>query len=275
MTEAPSEPSFIAKLVAEPLSYFAIIALGLFLFYAVSQQGQANRLEIDQREIDARLFLQEIAQGFPLTPQQRQQAVEEFIDEQVLVQEALALGLDKDTRIHTILAQKTRHVLSGDIIQPSETELAEFYEQYASNYQSLPTVSVNELVFNNNQDLPREVIQGLKQGLPGEELLLLAAGSDTPLPRVSHTDLANIFSEEFADSVFAAQNDEWVGPFRSNRGQHWLQIYERTASLRPELNDIADLVRLDWIALEEDKRLAQEVNKLRAKYSVVITNETQ
>ncbi len=275
MTEAPSEPSFIAKLVAEPLSYFAIIALGLFLFYAVSQQGQANRLEIDQREIDARLFLQEIAQGFPLTPQQRQQAVEEFIDEQVLVQEALALGLDKDTRIHTILAQKTRHVLSGDIIQPSETELAEFYEQYASNYQSLPTVSVNELVFNNNQDLPREVIQGLKQGLPGEELLLLAAGSDTPLPRVSHTDLANIFSEEFADSVFAAQNDEWVGPFRSNRGQHWLQIYERTASQRPELNDIADLVRLDWIALEEDKRLAQEVNKLRAKYSVVITNETQ
>lgn len=275
MTEAPSEPSFIAKLVAEPLSYFAIIALGLFLFYAVSQQGQANRLEIDQREIDARLFLQEIAQGFPLTPQQRQLAVEEFIDEQVLVQEALALGLDKDTRIHTILAQKTRHVLSGDIIQPSETELAEFYEQYASNYQSLPTVSVNELVFNNNQDLPSEVIQGLKQGLPGEELLLLAAGSDTPLPRVSHTDLANIFSEEFADSVFAAQNDEWVGPFRSNRGQHWLQIYERTASQRPELNDIADLVRLDWIALEEDKRLAQEVNKLRAKYSVVITNETQ
>ena len=66
-----------------------------------------------------------------------------------------------------------------------------------------------------------------------------------------------------------------MGPFISNRGQHWLQVYQRNPSVLPEMSDIVDLVRLDWIALEEDRRLNQEVAKLSSKYSVVIVNESE
>ncbi len=275
MTEILPKPSLVQRALAEPTSYFALIALALFSFYWFKQTFDQNRLEIDQREIDARLFLQEVSIGAELTPEQKQQATSAYIEEQILVKEALAMGLDNDTRIHNILAQKARHVLSGDIIQPNAEMLEEFFLTHADKYRSLPTVSVNELIFNTKADLPAAVQQGLASGSPGDTLLNFAIGSNAPLPRVSHLDLANIFTEDFADAVFAAADDAWVGPFISNRGQHWLQVFQRSPALLPELSSIVDLVRLDWIAVEEDQRLNQEVAKLRSKYQIIITNESQ
>jgi len=273
MTENHSQPAFLKRILAEPTSYFVIIAIGIFGGYSALQSGSANRLEIDQREIDARLFLQEVAMGAELTADQKQQATQAYIEEQILVKEALAMGLENDTRIHNILAQKARHVLSGDVIQPSPDELDAFFETNADKYRSQATVSVNELIFNNKSELSSETQLGLANSASGDELLKLEAGSNTPLPRVSHMDLANIFSETYADDVFAAEDDEWVGPFISNRGQHWLQVFERRPATLPNLVDISDLVRLDWIAMEEDRRLNEEVAKLSRKYNVVILNE--
>jgi hypothetical protein len=275
MTETLPKSSLVHRVLVEPTSYFALIALALFSFYSFNQTFDQNRLEIDQREIDARLFLQEVSIGAELTPEQTQQATSAYIEEQILVKEAMAMGLDNDTRIHNILAQKLRHVLSGDVIQPSASVLEEFFLAHADKYRSLPTVSVNELIFNTKADLPAEVHKGLAGGSPGDSLLNFATGSNSPLPRVSHLDLANIFSEDFADAVFAATDNIWAGPFISNRGQHWMQVFQRSPALLPELSDIVDLVRLDWIAAEEDQRLNQEVAKLRSKYQIVITNESQ
>ncbi len=275
MTQNLQHTSIFTRILAEPTSYFAVIAVLLFGFYTLSSNDEANRIEIDQREIDARLFLEEVSAGIELTAEQKQQAIDAYIEEQILVQEALAMGLDNDTRIHNILAQKARHVLSGDVIQPSPDELQDFYIAHADNYRSLPTLSVNELIFNTKGDLAPEAQEGLANNSAGDELLKFEAGSNSPLPRVSRIDLANIFSPDFADEVFAAAEGVWVGPFISNRGQHWLQVYSRSPSTLPELADITDLVRLDWISVEEDRRLDEAVAELTAKYQVIISNETE
>lgn len=275
MTKHSPQASISARILAEPTSYFALIAVSLFIFYALTSNNAENRIKIDQREIDARLFLQEVSSGGELTPEQKQLAIDAYIEEQILVREALAMGLDNDTRIHNILAQKARHVLSGDVIQPSNDELRDFYLEHSDNYRSLPTVSVNELIFNTKGDLAPEAQSGLASNSPGDELLKFEAGSNSPLPRVSRIDLANIFSKDFADDVFAASEGVWVGPFISNRGQHWLQIFGRNPSVLPDLADITDLVRLDWIAVEEDRRLNDAIAELAAKYKVVISNETE
>jgi hypothetical protein len=275
MTNKLTNSPRLKRVLAEPTSFFAIIAAAIFGFYALNQTSEEYRLEIDQREIDARLFLQEVANGAELTPLQKQQATNAYIEEQILVKQALAMGLDNDTRIHTILAQKVRHVLSGDVIQPAANELDAFYQTHADKYRSLPTVSVNELIFNTKAELNAAVQAGLATNASGDALLELEAGSISPLPRVSHLDLANIFSEGFADSVFGAENGAWTGPFLSNRGQHWLQIFQRSPARLPDLNEIIDLVRLDWITIEEDRRLDLEIAELSSKYDVVIINDPQ
>ena len=264
--------SRIQTLLREPTFHFFIMAVVIFAVYGISSSTQENLLELDQREIDARLFMQEMASGQALSEEQRDYLTSAFVEEQILVQEALKMGLDNDARIHDILAQKMRHVLSGDIIQPSQQELQTFYESKLERYRTLPSLDANEIVFNTREDLPAEVKNALISGTDAATLLEMEAGNVDPLPNVNRLDLSNIFDDEFAERVFSADIGPWQGPFLSNRGQHWLQVTSKTDSRLPPLTEISDRVRLEWIAAEEDLRLQAEINRLWEQYSIRITN---
>ena len=263
----------IQKLVQEPTAHFFLMAVVIFVIYAISQTNRENLLEVDQREIDARVFIQEMTTGQPLNDEQRQFIASNYVEEQILVREAIALGLDNDARVHDMLAQKMRHVLSGDVIQPAADDLNSYYEENLERYRTLPLVSVNELVLNTQDELSAEVQAFLDSGSDAEMILAATAGDEAPLPNVNRIDLANIFSPEFSEQVFNAGSESWVGPYSSNRGQHWLKIIERSEANLPPLNEITDRVRLDWIAEEEEILLQQEVDKLWDQYTIIVANE--
>ena len=260
------------KLMREPTVHFFIIALIIFALYAITQSRNENLLEIDQREIDARIFMQELSRGEELSPEQRELVTAFYIEEQILVREALSMELDNDERIHDILAQKMRHVLSGSIIQPSTDELRAYYEENSSRFETPASLTLDELVFDSRDPLTDSIVDSLQQGAETDALLSMAEGTAAPLPNVNSVDLANIFDQEFAGRVLAADIDQWVGPFISNRGQHWLRIIKRNPAGIPPLQEIADLVRLEWITTEEETRLQQEVDKLWNEYTIVISN---
>ena len=275
MTNSSLSESRFKTLLREPTLHFLAIAIVIFTLYTISQSRGGKILEIDQREIDARIFMQEMTRGESLTEAQRQVIASLYVEEQILVQEAITLGLDNDVRIHDMLAQKMRHVLSGGIIQPSEAELRAYYEANVSRYETLPNISVDELVFNSPDTLSNDMISLLNASAEPEQLLEQEQGNASPLPNVNHIDLSNIFEPEFADTVFAATIGQWSGPFLSNRGQHWLRVTKRVEARLPLLNEISDRVRLDWIAEEEEARLQLEVDQLWDQYTVVIKETGQ
>ena len=250
--------------------HFFLIAALIFGLYSVVQSSNENILEIEQSDIDVRIFQAEVARGEELTEDQRQLSAARYIEEQILVREALSMELDKDARIHDILAQKMRHVLSGDIIQPSDEELNAYYQENQQRYRTTETITVDELVFDNRDELSAEILTLLQQASDPDVLLAAEEGSLSTLPGVNYTDLNNIFEESYADEVFNSRPGNWSGPFVSNRGQHWLRVTARTAAQLPALSEITDLVRLDWISSEEDQRLQQEVDLLWEKYSIIV-----
>ncbi len=259
----------------EPTLHFFGIAVLIFAVYGISQSNNENILQVEQREIDAKISLQEMSLGEELSEEQRELVTALYIEEQILVLEALAMNLDKDERIYNILAQKMRHVLSGNIIQPTAAELGEYYQSNKSRYATQITLTIDELVFNTGESLSDSILLLLNQGAEPETLLALEEGNSSPLTNVNSTDLANIFDAAFAETVLAADTNQWNGPFISNRGQHWLRVKDRTESRTPPLAEIADRVRLEWIADEEESRLQQEVDKLWDKYSIVINNNNE
>jgi hypothetical protein len=268
----PMNTSLPQKLMREPMVHFLVIALIIFAAYAIAQSGNENHLEIDQREIDARIFMQELSRGEELSLEQRELVTALYIEEQILVREALSMELDNDERIHDVLAQKMRHVLSGSIIQPTDDELQEYYEENSSRFETPASLTLDELVFDSRDALADSIVDSLRQNADTDTLLSMSQGTVAPLPNVNSLDLANIFDQEFADRILAADLDQWEGPYVSNRGQHWLRIVERRPTNIPALEEIADLVRLDWITAEEETRLQQEVDKLWDEYTIVISN---
>ena len=268
-----AQPDTIRWLMREPLMHFFLMALIIFALYGLSDRTQTALLELDQADIDGRLFMQEMATGQALSEEQREYFTAAFVEEQILVQEALKMGLDDDARIHDILAQKMRHVLSGDIIQPSEAELEAFYQANLERYRTLPTLDTDEIVFNSRENLPSGLLAQLAAGAEAESMLSQSPGNLDPLPNVNRLDLSNIFDETFAEQVFNAEIGPWEGPFLSNRGQHWLQVKSRTESVLPSLGEIRDRVRLEWIAMEEDQRLQREIERLWEQYTIRILND--
>ena len=275
MTNSSLTDSKLKALLNEPTLHFFAIAVAIFALYAIFQSRGDKVLELDQREIDARIFMREMATGESLTEEQSQLIASLYVEEQILVQEAITMGLDNDIRIHDMLAQKMRHVLSGGIIQPSEAELQDYYEANLPGYETLPTVSVDELVFDSQDTLSEDLVSLLNTRAEPQQLLTLEQGNASPLPRVNHIDLSNIFEPELADSVFSASIGQWSGPFVSNRGQHWLRVTERVDARLPSLSEISDQVRLDWITEKEEALLQVEIDKLWDQYTVVIKNAGQ
>ena len=260
-------------MLKEPLLHFFILAMIVFVGYEFAKDEDEFLLEISQVDIDARISLLEQSQGTVFSSGLKEEMTALYIEEQMLVREALSLNLDKDVRIHDMLAQKMRHVLSGEIIQPSEEEIQAFYNQNIDTYRTPPTIIAEEIIFETSEELADQIKQLLMNKANSDSLLALEKASINTLPRINASQLGNLFNEEFSDQVFDANQGEWVGPQKSELGQHWLRIIEAEEAKTPSLDDIRNRVRLEWIDQEEESRLQQEVDRLWEKYSLKILGD--
>lgn len=262
----------LGSVLREPTVHFALIAALLFILGTLlRREDDATEIRIDRQDVLARIELIEEGAGASLTREQRQQVEDDYIDEQILVREALALGLEDDPRIHDFLAQKMLHVLSADVIQPDDAELETFFQLNGDRYASEETVAVEEVVIGTSEPLPAALLVQLQEERPAEGLETDLPLRSSLLSDVSARDLTDIFGPETGGSAFRAAIGAWTGPHPTVRGQHWLRVTERTLSVIPPLDGVREQVRLDWIVEQEEVRLRERVAELRARYSITVT----
>jgi hypothetical protein len=259
-----SEP-LLRRVLREPLLHFVLLAAVLFALSALFGRNDAA-IEISQDEIEWRILQVEAQEGQRLTEEERLLVRERYIDERVLVREAEAQGLTADERIDDILVQKMLHVLSGDVIQPSDEELSAFYAGNFERYATQETVTVDEIVLPIGAALP-DVLRSGGEPADAADGGLIAS---RVMARLTLDDLAQIFGEESARAVFGAETGAWVDAYRSVRGQHWFRVRERADATVPPLEVVRESVRLDWIAEQEDRRLLARVAELRSRYRIVV-----
>ena len=174
----------------EPPVHFVLLAAALFGASALLGPGD-NLIEITRDDLEWRILQVEAEEGRSLTGEERALVRERYIDEQVLVREALALGLEEDERIDDILVQKMLHVLSGDVIQPTDEELAAYYQMNIERYAVQETVTIDEVVAPVGAALPSALLEG---GEP-EDLGDGALTASRVMSRMTIDDLVLIFGD--------------------------------------------------------------------------------
>ena len=257
--------SILTKASREPLLHFALLAAGLFAIAAVVRRDD-DVIEVTRQELDWRILQVEAREGATLSADERQLVEEAYIDERVLIREARAMGLDADERIDDILVQKMLHILSGDVIQPTDEELAAHYLANREAYATDAAVTVDEVVVAENAVLPRALLEGT----PPEQLPAGSVIGHRVMERLTYEDLVQIFGEGGAQIVSSAETGDWWEAQQSSRGRHWVRVRERFGSAVPPLDVVRDAVRLDWIAAQEQVRLLDRVAELRINYTVVV-----
>jgi parvulin-like peptidyl-prolyl isomerase len=78
------------------------------------------------------------------------------------------------------------------------------------------------------------------------------------------------FGDEFAAQVSELPVGEWQGPFKSGYGLHLVLVGARTDGRSPELGEIRDALRRDWL---NERRIAANESyyqSLLQRYTVTI-----
>ena len=270
MAEPTSATSLLRRILREPTSHFVLLAAVLFGANAALESWRGNVITIDRVQIEVRIAELEALRGAPLSPEERQLVEDAYIDEQVLVREALGMGLEADRRIDDILVQKMLHVLSGDVIQPSEDELRAFYDANQESYTPEPTLTIEEGVIAAGSTAAGALVEQLRAGASAQELADNTDVRASVLRQVTGGDLRRLFGPVTAELILSSNTEGWIGPHETVRGQHWFRIVERATPELPPLESVRERVRLDWVADQEAARLDQAVGGLRERYNIVI-----
>ena len=220
----------------------------------------------------------------PPTGEELSGLVEDYIREEVLYREGVALGLDRDdTIIRRRLRQKLEFVSEDAVnaVEPSDAELGKFLAANADRYGVDARLSFSQVFLDPSRrgDRLDEEAAGLLDALRTRraDLDLAALGDsrllDTRYVQVTEEDLARLFGPEFASALRNLPVGEWEGPLSSGYGAHLVRIVERTPGRAVELSEVREAVARDWSARRRQELLDAQYEALLSRYQIRIQGQ--
>jgi len=214
----------------------------------------------------------------------RRHVLDRMIDEEVLVQRGLELGLaESDRRIRAnITAAMIRSILvEVEDRQPSDSELREFYRDHRDFFTRPGRMRVHQLFFrvpsSSGQDAaaararqvrdriePAQALAELREDFGDPEISPLP---DALLPA---TKLREYLGPTALRAAFELEVGEVSQPVRSGTGYHLLQLVEREPARTLPLSEIEDQVRSEWRRRAGDRALREYLDELRDRAEIAI-----
>jgi hypothetical protein len=288
----------LTRLLREPLVHFLAIGIGLFVLFGFVAPEESN---LDDRTIvvdrDALLtFMQFRSKAFnpeiaaarldALSNAELQLLIDNYVREEALHREALALGMDQnDYVIKQRLIQSIRFITNGFVsaaVDVSDEEVAEYYEANRDDYFVDPYVTFTHVYFSSDlhgkeqaRQLAETKLDELNAGqVPFSES---TRHGDRFLYNVNYVErtqdfVASHFGRALAASVFELESDDghWHGPLESAYGYHLVMVTKRKDGVYPPLEEITDLVREDALRIKLDQQNERAVQTIVDTYDVRI-----
>ncbi len=255
----------------EPLAHFVL--LGGLLFAAWSFLNPDDSLDADSRVITVDreqllTFLQYRNAAFEpgyfeaqfdaMSDEQRALLAQNFVREEAMAREAMALGLDEnDYVIRRRLIQKIEYLVTDvdlDPEPPSEEALRNYYDENLDDFRQDAEFTFTHVFIDAERDHPgglaaeaQRVLASLRRADAGFNDAGLS-GDRFPYQRNYVRQflrpVANDFGPEFASSLAQLQPGEtWQGPIASSFGLHLVMLTDRTAARVPDFAEVREVVR--------------------------------
>jgi len=264
------------SLLKQPLFHFLFAGLLIFVFYSMTEQP-ASTPEMTDKVITVDRntllnFMQYRAQAFrsdlfneqldAMEEEELQQLVDEFVREEALHREALAMGMDRgDYIIRQRLVQKVEFLLENMVNQslaPDDQTIAEFFASHRDDYQVDAVYTFTHIFFDGDERGWEQAKADAESLLASEQIFGVAfndaSGFGDRYPFLQNyvertrDFVVNNFNEAFTDALDTLEpaSDRWYGPYESRYGWHLVMLRQRSEPYVPELEAIRDRVMDDW-----------------------------
>ena len=285
-------------MLKQPLLHFLIFGLvlfGVFEWVTHGWQSELNPRTIRVDREDLLTHLQYRSSAFnneyfsrqldAMTPDEKQQLIDELVREEVLFREALALELDQnDYVIKRRLIQKLEYLTKGFITVDSgltNGKLQTYYEVNRLDYFVQPFVTFTHVFFDFSQrerqaamiEAERILEQLNIEQVPFSEGL---SYGDRFLYHTNYVErtgeyVASHFGASMAESIFKlSAGKEWQGPFKSPYGLHLVMLTWKEPGRFPTLEEIYDRVKDDAEREAVRQRTEQAIDEIIESYDIRI-----
>ena len=276
--------SYFSRFLREPLVHFIVLGAGLFLLYGYvggAMPERADQIVVSESEL-MRLS-EQFRRTWMRAPTRQELAglAEDFVKEEILYREALALELDKDDLVIRRRLRQKMEFLNADLAQrpPTDDELQAYLDANSETFRLPSRYSFQQIFLDleassvNPEQRAEALLARLQRDSAGDADPQ-ALGDPTLLPPglewASKREIAAVFGADLADVIAGAEKDAWSGPSSSSYGLHLIRLTGKEEGGLPELAQIRSAVEREWS--NEQRRKADErfYQALRARYSVEI-----
>jgi parvulin-like peptidyl-prolyl isomerase len=217
----------------------------------------------------------------------RRRILDRLIEEELLVQRGLAMGLaesDRRVRADIVQAMIRSAVAESETETPSERELRAFYEEQRAFFTTPGRVRIEQLVVpvkDALDDAPararaEEARARLARGAAlAAERGAHGGGELSPVPDalLPPAKLREYVGPTVLRVALDARVGEWSTPVRSGAGYHVLRVLEREPEHTPPLEEIREQVQAEWVRRGGDRALRGYLDELREEADVRVAGE--
>jgi len=250
-----------SAVIREPILHFTLLAGVLFGAHAMFAEPPRPTIRIDPNTIEYLLRERALLINRPITDDDRRDATETYVEEEILLREAYRRGLNETPRIRAQLIQTMRQTLIGEVPRPSEAALRTYFEANRARFQRPPTISLTQVFIATGKPVPEDLMARLKAG--GFDGRIGAA-----IRHASQAELAGLFGPEVARTIAAIDDRDWHGPIQAARGTYFIRIDDRQPASMPSFEQAAAFVADEWGMVQQRQRLAIEIKRIARDYDI-------
>lgn len=290
----------MAKFLKDPLAHFLAAGLGLFLVFQLvapegSGEADSTRIVVDREALLT--FVQYRTKTFEpnvaaarlaaMSKEALARLIDDYVREEALHREALALGLDgEDYVIRRRLVQKLEFIAQGLVdpaARPSENEVQAYFEANKEDYFIAPSLTFTHVFFDAEKrgwDAVRVLGQQMVKSLNAAAVPFADAPKhgDRFLYQLNYVErtfehVKSHFGAPMADALsgLTPSQDRWYGPYESPYGGHVVMITKNAPGRHPEIDEVRGQLEDDARRAGAKARTEVAIAKIVDSYSVEIS----
>lgn len=284
------------RILKDPLLHFFAAGIAVFALFdivtpdgtglgdkviVVDEDALLTQIQYRTRAFEPQLAAERLA---ALSDAELEMLVREYVREEVLHREALAMGMDaNDYIIKRRLVQKVEFLAQGFADASAvvdEAALIAFYEANREDYFIEPTVTFTHVFFDAEErgwEAARTAAAVELEKLNKAQIPFAAAGryGDRFVYHLNYVERTAEFLEshigvEFTKAVFGANAGDglWRGPYDSAYGSHLALVTRQTPGRYPEIDEIRARLAGDAENALARERQEAAIDEIVAEYDV-------
>ncbi len=212
----------------------------------------------------------------------KQRFLDELIKREILYQEALKKGLDKDPVYQRKLEDFKKMNLVGLLLEKeierktkiSDKEVRDYYEQHKEDFAPVSQVRLSHIVTNKEEEA-QKILERLKKG---EDFAQIAKRDSIDTASAKKGGDLGFFSrgdipEEFRTLAVRLKTGQVSEPIKTKAGYEIIKVTDKKVGQVIEFEKIKDLISQNLLAEKQRESFDSYIEGLRKKYNIEINKE--